>query len=77
MDTNNEISSNGVNERTTQHSQLLPGNGTVIDQAGRNHYFNTGTTSIRKYIRQNNRVILKCNLKIFAIGDKCVSNGKN
>ena len=60
MNTNNEISANGVNERATLRSQLSPGKGTVVDQAGRSGSSTTRTTSRRKYTREDNRVILKC-----------------
>ena len=62
MNTNSEIQANGVNERTTQRSQLTLGNGTVEDQAVRGRQPDTGTTR-RKYTRADNRAVMECYFK--------------
>ena len=60
VNTNNERAANGVNERATKLTQLSPGNGTVVDQAGRGRHPTTGTTSRRKCTKGDNRTVRKC-----------------
>ena len=60
MNLNNETNTNGVNEMTRHASQLSPGNGSVRNQAAHGRQPTTGTTSRRKYTREDNRAILHC-----------------
>ena len=64
MNTNNEENPNGVNERTSNSSQLSPGSGGVRNQAchGRHHAPETtsGSSKRRMYSREDNRNILRC-----------------